>query len=129
MKAKKWQIIVVALGGAALIGLGSYTLVYDAPIVMNQEFYLYDPQTNDLYFADWKKVRFSLPAMHPQTGERRLLRIKQAGGAWKVVDRDMELMERLSESNKFIQPDGTLRTEPKEPVAYTLPPLPPVPGL
>jgi hypothetical protein len=118
MKAKPWQIALIVVGLLVGGGLLCFELMRADPTALNTKFYLLDPASGDLYYADWDKVHFSLPAADPETGEARLIRVSNEGGHWSVLHRDIPLIGSLPGKNELIDPDGSLRHEPKSPVPY-----------
>ena len=54
----------------------------------------------------------------PETGEARLIRVSNEGGHWIVLHRDIPLIGSLPGKNELVDPDGSLRHEPKSPVPY-----------
>lgn len=126
MGAKPWQIGVIAAG--LLIGGGMVVrqVFFSSEVPVNTKFTLLDPMTGQLYSVDWEDQRFSIPARDPETDERRLVRAFREDGKWRVIDRDMSIIEELpADKNTIVDVEhGTLKSEPKSPITYRPKPLP-----
>lgn len=122
MGAKPWQIAVIVVGLLVGGGLVLYQSMYAGGIPVNTKFTLLDPMTGQLYAVDWNDQHFELPARDPNSNDPRLVRVFMDGGKWRVIDRDMPIIDHLPpEKNTIVDAEsGHLKTEPKSAIRYSI---------
>lgn len=121
MKPKLWQVALIVVG--LLVGIGSvvYSIVTAETVPITNVTHCVDVETGDLYKIEFPVI---LPAAHPTTGVRSLVRVKNDGGKWYVSGRDLELIRLLDKGvqNKVVDTEtGDLKVEIKAPIAYPKP--------
>jgi hypothetical protein len=84
-KLKPWQIALIALGLVVGIGSFAWSMLSGNEIRRPDSLLLVDTATGDRFRADMGGKRsLILPAKHPSTGLRTILRLEERDGGWFV---------------------------------------------
>ena len=91
MKAKPWQIVVIAL---AFIGVGAAltSIVSPSGPDVPTRIMLVDVTTGQLYEVNLKRHRTGLPARDPEHKQHRLFPVKKAGSGWVLTENAMGMI-------------------------------------
>lgn len=91
MKAKPWQIVVIALAFIAVGASTAYMLTSSGPNVPSK-IMLVDVSTGQLYEVNLRKHRVVLPARDPDQKQYRLFPIKKSASGWTLTESGMAMI-------------------------------------
>jgi hypothetical protein len=121
---KPWQIIlfVAAIG---VLGFSVWKFGFSSSVPVTDGYLTIDVKTGQLY--DIKKGRakgVSLPAKHPETGERTLFPVNLVDGMDYVIPSGYEsfLSEEVREGSKLDPGKFTITASPADPIRHVLKP-------
>lgn len=85
MKAKPWQLVVIALAFVAAGASAAYMLTNAGPKVPSR-IMLIDVSTGQLYEVNLKRYRVGLPARDPDQQQYRLFPVQKEGTGWVLTE-------------------------------------------
>ena len=100
MKARPWQIVVIAVGlVVGALGVLYVTLPSDK-VKIADTVHVVDVTTGEVFRADISGRR-TTPTVNPATGQESLVRcyFDEADGKWKVGQRDLSMVRYLQSQN------------------------------
>jgi hypothetical protein len=101
MKAKPWQIVVIALAFVAVGASAAYMLTSSGPDIPSR-ITLVDVTTGQLYEVNLKKYRVVLPARDPEQKQMRLFPVKKSGAGWVLTDTGMGMIRGTDLDTKAV---------------------------
>lgn len=97
---RPWQIGLIVLAVIVLGTSAFFTIRDPNKVEFVDEVYLVDVATGDLFVYNSNKRGIVLPALHPDTGERTLLKVvKTESGDWSLEARDLGRLDEFESIN------------------------------
>ncbi len=124
MKAKPWQIVIIALAFVAVGASAAYMLSQSGPKI-DTKLTLIDVTTGQLYEVNLKKHRVALPARDPEKGEYRLFPVrKNDDGKWVLTDNGRGMIRGTTLAAKAVNIETGEVLESSDSVQDYSPPVP-----
>jgi hypothetical protein len=95
MKAKPWQIAIIALAFVAVGAAAAYMFSGSGPDVPTR-ITLIDVTTGQLYDWDMKRYRVALPAPEPASREYRLVPVLKKDGVWELTGNGRSMLKGIT---------------------------------
>lgn len=123
MKAKPWQIAIIALALVATGASTAYMLSQSGGVKIDTKLTLVDITTGQLYEVNLKKHRVALPARDPEKGEYRLFQVRKSDdGKWFLTENSRGMLRTTKFSTKAVNAEtGEVIEASPEITAYTPP--------
>lgn len=101
-EVKPWQLILIVAAFVAL-GVSAFLMLSNNDVQKASSMMLADIETGDLYEVKLKRVRgVTLPAKHPETGERTLVPVKKTDTEWVVPEMYRSSLDSVERSDVIL---------------------------
>lgn len=100
MKAKPWQIVIIALACIAVGASAAYMFTRSGPNIPST-IMLVDVSTGQLYQVNIKRHRVGLPAQDPEQKQYRLFPVRKTeAGGWQITENGLGLIRTMTDIDK-----------------------------